>query len=101
MLELPVDLSGKQWICLPHIYFNRFGNNAAASRSRFRGHERSGQSVSNPPPWKETSVAERIRNVHAIAVPADSFARAVAFAMSQADDVDVNEVLYQPTRQEF
>lgn len=36
-----------------------------------------------------------------IAIPADSFARAVVFAMSQPDDVDVNEILYRPTRQEF
>lgn len=33
------------------------------------------------------------------AIPADSFARAVAFAMSQPDDVDINEILYRPTRQ--
>jgi len=31
----------------------------------------------------DPDVAERIRNVWAIAVPADSLARAVAFAMSQ------------------
>jgi NADP-dependent 3-hydroxy acid dehydrogenase YdfG len=36
-----------------------------------------------------------------VAIPADSFARAVVFAMSQPDDVDVNEILYRPTRQEF
>ena len=36
-----------------------------------------------------------------IAIPADSFARAVVFAMSQPADVDVNEILYRPTRQEF
>jgi NADP-dependent 3-hydroxy acid dehydrogenase YdfG len=35
------------------------------------------------------------------AIPADSFARAVAFAMSQPDDVDVNEILFRPTRQEL
>ena len=35
------------------------------------------------------------------AIPADSFARAVAFAMSQPDDVDINEILFRPTRQEF
>ena len=35
------------------------------------------------------------------AIPSDSFARAVVFAMSQPDDVDVNEILYRPTRQEF
>ena len=33
------------------------------------------------------------------AVPADSFARAVAFALSQPDEVDINEILYRPTRQ--
>ena len=36
-----------------------------------------------------------------VAIPADSFARAVVFAMSQPDDVDVNEILFRPTRQEF
>ena len=35
------------------------------------------------------------------AIPADSFARAVAFAISQPDDVDVNEILFRPTRQEL
>jgi NADP-dependent 3-hydroxy acid dehydrogenase YdfG len=35
------------------------------------------------------------------AIPADSFARAVAFAMSQPDDVDINEILFRPTRQEM
>ena len=32
---------------------------------------------------------------------ADSFARAVTFAMSQPEDVDVNEILFRPTRQEL
>ena len=35
------------------------------------------------------------------AIPADAFARAVAFAMSQPDDVDVNEILFRPTRQQL
>jgi NADP-dependent 3-hydroxy acid dehydrogenase YdfG len=35
------------------------------------------------------------------AIPADSFARAVVFAMSQPDDVDVNEIVFRPTRQEL
>jgi NADP-dependent 3-hydroxy acid dehydrogenase YdfG len=35
------------------------------------------------------------------AVPADSFARVVAFAMSQPEDVDINEILFRPTRQEL
>lgn len=35
------------------------------------------------------------------AIPADSFARCVVFAMSQPDDVDVNEILFRPTSQEL
>jgi NADP-dependent 3-hydroxy acid dehydrogenase YdfG len=35
------------------------------------------------------------------AVPADSFGRCVAFAISQPEDIDINEILYRPTRQEF
>lgn len=35
------------------------------------------------------------------AIAADSFARAVVFAMSQPDDMDVNEILFRPTRQEL
>jgi len=35
------------------------------------------------------------------AISADSFARAVVFAMSQPEDVDVNEILFRPTRQEL
>lgn len=33
------------------------------------------------------------------AIPADSFARAVVYAMSQPEDVDINEILYRPTKQ--
>ena len=35
------------------------------------------------------------------AISAESFARAVAFAISQPDDVDINEILFRPTRQEL
>ncbi len=35
------------------------------------------------------------------ALPADSFARVVAFAMSQPEDVDINEILFRPTRQDL
>ncbi|MGH7066556.1 MAG: SDR family oxidoreductase [Acetobacteraceae bacterium] len=44
-----------------------------------------------------TSVRERVAG---IAVPAGSFARLVAFAISQPEDVDINEILFRPTRQE-
>jgi NADP-dependent 3-hydroxy acid dehydrogenase YdfG len=36
-----------------------------------------------------------------LGIPADSFARAVAFAIEQPEEVDVNEILFRPTRQEF
>jgi NADP-dependent 3-hydroxy acid dehydrogenase YdfG len=35
------------------------------------------------------------------AIPADSFARMVAFAISQPEDVDINEILFRPTAQEL
>lgn len=50
----------------------------------------------------EPDVAERLRKFYdEIAIPSDSFARAVAFAVSQPEDVDVNEILFRPTRQEL
>ena len=50
----------------------------------------------------DPDASKRIRTFYAqVAVPADSFARAVAFAMSQPEDVDINEILYRPTRQEL
>jgi NADP-dependent 3-hydroxy acid dehydrogenase YdfG len=48
----------------------------------------------------EKDVARNVRHhVSQIAIPADSFARMVAFAVSQPEDVDVNEILFRPTRQ--
>jgi len=48
----------------------------------------------------ESDVAEKIRQYYSeIAIPAESFAHAVLFAMSQPDEVDVNEILFRPTRQ--
>ena len=35
------------------------------------------------------------------AIPAESFANMLAFAMSQPPDCDVNEILFRPTSQEF
>jgi len=50
----------------------------------------------------EPDIAENIRKfVQEIALPAESFARVVAFAMSQPEDMDVNEILFRPTRQEL
>jgi len=49
----------------------------------------------------EADVAQSVRKIYEIAVPAESFARAVAYAMSQPDDIDINEILFRPTRQEI
>ena len=46
--------------------------------------------------------ADRVRKFYAdVAIPANSFARAVAFAISQPEEVDINEILFRPTRQEL
>ncbi len=50
----------------------------------------------------DRDVAARVQKLYKeVAIPAGSFARAVAFAMSQPEDVDVNEILFRPTRQEY
>jgi NADP-dependent 3-hydroxy acid dehydrogenase YdfG len=50
----------------------------------------------------DPGAAERVRKFYAeTAIPAESFARAVAFAMSQPEEVDVNEIVFRPTRQEI
>jgi NADP-dependent 3-hydroxy acid dehydrogenase YdfG len=49
----------------------------------------------------EPDVAEGVRKIYKIAIPAETFARTVAFAISQPEDVDVNEIVFRPARQEF
>ena len=49
----------------------------------------------------EPDVASNVRKLYELAIPADSFARAVVYAMSQPDDVDINEILFRPTAQEL
>jgi NADP-dependent 3-hydroxy acid dehydrogenase YdfG len=49
----------------------------------------------------EPDVKAIIDKRYEVAVGADSFARMVLFAMSQPDDVDINEILYRPTAQEY
>jgi NADP-dependent 3-hydroxy acid dehydrogenase YdfG len=46
-------------------------------------------------------VAEGMKAVYAQAVPADSFARLVAFAISQPPELDINEILFRPTSQAY
>jgi NADP-dependent 3-hydroxy acid dehydrogenase YdfG len=48
----------------------------------------------------EADIAEKVRAYYKeIAIPAESFARAVMFAMAQPENVDVSEILFRPTRQ--
>jgi NADP-dependent 3-hydroxy acid dehydrogenase YdfG len=50
----------------------------------------------------EPDVAENVRKFYEEnAIPAESFANAVAFAIGQPPDIDVNEILFRPTRQEL
>jgi NADP-dependent 3-hydroxy acid dehydrogenase YdfG len=49
----------------------------------------------------DPDMAERVRKTYQMAIPAESFADMVVFAMSQPEDVDVNEILFRPTRQEY
>jgi len=50
----------------------------------------------------EADIAEGFQQFYKnYAIPADSFARAVAFAISQPEEVDINEILYRPTKQEY
>jgi NADP-dependent 3-hydroxy acid dehydrogenase YdfG len=49
----------------------------------------------------EPDIAANVRKLYEAAIPADSFARAVVFALSQPDDVDINEIVFRPTSQEL
>jgi NADP-dependent 3-hydroxy acid dehydrogenase YdfG len=50
----------------------------------------------------DPTTAKRAHEMYeTIAIPAESFARAVIYAMSQPDDVDINEILFRPTKQEY
>jgi len=50
----------------------------------------------------DPEVAPKIKGFYEeYAIPASSFARSIAFAISQPEDMDVNEILYRPTKQEL
>jgi NADP-dependent 3-hydroxy acid dehydrogenase YdfG len=50
----------------------------------------------------EPDIAEGVKNFYKdLTIPAESFAQAVAYAMSQPEAVDINEILFRPTRQEY
>lgn len=49
----------------------------------------------------EPDIAEAVRKRYEGAIPAESFANIVAFAISQPGDVDINEILFRPASQEY
>ena len=49
----------------------------------------------------DPTIAAAMRTTYEKAIPANSFARMVTFAMSQPEDVDINEILYRPTSQAY
>ncbi|KVM84626.1 SDR family oxidoreductase [Burkholderia stagnalis] len=49
----------------------------------------------------DPDVAKGMSQVYQQAIPTSAFARAVEYAMSQPDDVDINEVLFRPTSQVY
>ena len=55
-----------------------------------------------PASVRESDVAKGVGQFYeAYAIPADSFAQMVEFAISQPENVDVNEILFRPTAQEL
>jgi len=47
------------------------------------------------------AAAETVLDFYKQAIPAASVARAIAFAVEQPDDVDVNAIVMRPTAQQF
>jgi hypothetical protein len=47
------------------------------------------------------TAAETVLDFYKQAIPAASVARAIAFAVEQPDDVDVNAIVIRPTAQQF
>lgn len=47
------------------------------------------------------AAAETVLDFYKQAIPAASVARAIAFAVEQPDDVDVNAIVIRPTAQQF
>lgn len=55
-----------------------------------------------PQTISEPDIAESMQHFYKdYAVPADSFARVVAFAINQPQEIDINEILYRPTKQAY
>lgn len=49
----------------------------------------------------EPDIAEKMRQAYQDAIPPEAFARTVLFAIRQPEEVDINEILFRPTAQEY
>lgn len=55
-----------------------------------------------PNSTRDPEASGRVRQFYdEVAIPADAFARAVAYAIEQPDEVEIDEILFRPTAQEF
>lgn len=54
-----------------------------------------------PESSSEENTRKNLREFYKIAVPADSVARAIAYAIEQPAEVDVNEIVIRPIKQDF
>ena len=48
----------------------------------------------------DPATRERLASAVAMALPADTVARAIAYAINEPEDVDINEILIRPQAQE-
>jgi NADP-dependent 3-hydroxy acid dehydrogenase YdfG len=49
----------------------------------------------------EEATRENLREFYKMAIPADSIARAIAYAIEQPAEVEIDEVVIRPTAQDF
>ena len=54
-----------------------------------------------PESSSEEATRKRLREFYKIAIPGESIARAIAYAIEQPGDVEVDEVVIRPTLQDF
>jgi NADP-dependent 3-hydroxy acid dehydrogenase YdfG len=49
----------------------------------------------------DAAASQKVKEFYKIAIPADSIARGIAYAIEQPGDVEINEIIVRPTVQEF
>lgn len=49
----------------------------------------------------DQQTAEKVEQMYSVAIEADAIARAITYAIEQPGDVDVNEIIIRPTKQEL